>query len=232
MEAGRPRAVSSSSQAARGSPSRGWPTLPGLSSQLPPPRSSRAPSPAWAPRIAAVLAGRGPGEEERHVGVADQPDALLLDVEAGVGLLGRRGRTPRPGRGARRGRGRRPRGCPAGSSSRTNSRVALRDVVARPVDRRRGGLREGGDVSAPSTARSWLPARQSAQRSRTRSAQASGSAPYPSTSPRHQISSTAAASIASSTASSAARLAWMSVIAATRRRPAYPARPRAHTMGR
>ena len=61
------RSVSSSSHAARGSPSRGWPTLPGFSSHSPSERSSRSPSRGgsrrWParPRGARTRAPRGSG---------------------------------------------------------------------------------------------------------------------------------------------------------------------------
>ena len=82
--------MSSSSQAARGSPSRGWPTLPGLSSQPPLARSSSgavAGLGALGRRRGSPLGGAG--EEEGDVGVADQPDPLLLRVEPRFGLLER-----------------------------------------------------------------------------------------------------------------------------------------------
>ena len=139
--------VSSSSQAARGSPSRGWPTLPGLSSQLAARRgSSTAPSPAWAPWASPRRAAVRAGEEERDVGVADQPDPLLLRV-AGPLRPGRsRARTPRSGRGARRGRGRCPSRAAAGSSPRRNSRVAALAFSRVHSTAAARGLREGGDV--------------------------------------------------------------------------------------
>ena len=78
-----PPSRSSSSQAARGSPSRGCPTLPGLISHSPSPRSSSS----SAPR---VCAGRGrpsdAAERQRHVRMADQADPMALDVQAQLGL--------------------------------------------------------------------------------------------------------------------------------------------------
>ena len=74
--------VSSSSQAARGSPSRGWPTLPGLMSHSPPDRSSASPA---AARVAGRRLALGADERQRDVRVADQADALGRDVEAQLG---------------------------------------------------------------------------------------------------------------------------------------------------
>ena len=84
--------VSSSSQAARASPSRGWPTLPGLRIHSPSATSTSSP-----PRRADA-GGRlalGTHEGQRHVRVADQRQALGLGVEAQLGQQGARGRTPR-----------------------------------------------------------------------------------------------------------------------------------------
>ena len=73
---------SSSSQAARGSPSRGCPTLPGFSSHSPLERSSRSPSRRGSPRRELALVA---DERERDVGVPDQADALALHVQAQLG---------------------------------------------------------------------------------------------------------------------------------------------------
>src|SRR5215208_5491223 len=72
--------------------------------------------------------------------------------------------------------------------------------------------------SAPVAARSWLPARQIAARPRASATQASGSAPYPTRSPRHQSSSAPSASAAAMTAWKACLLPWMSDAMATRMR--------------
>src|SRR5881392_4213065 len=92
---------------------------------------------------------------------------------------------------------------------------------------------ENADTSSsPSTARSWLPTRQSAQRSATRVAHSSGCAPYPTTSPRHQSSSGSAPSTSASTASSAGRFAWMSLMNASRMSQADYRRRMANPGGR
>ena len=65
--------VSSTSQAARGSPSRGWPVEPGLSSHSP---LFEVEQVALAPRRAGGGLALGPVEGERDVRVADQRDAV------------------------------------------------------------------------------------------------------------------------------------------------------------
>ena len=166
--------VSSSSQAARGSPSRGWPTLPGLISQRPSSISSRVPAPACQPRASSPSSSSaGRREEQGHVGVADEADPLVLHREAVGGLLG-----PEhvlPDRVARRGvverglvwmsEGERP-----ARKSRFGFEVcsAVHSTAAAAAE-------EKVEVSSsPSTARSWLPTRQTSQRSRASSTQRSG----------------------------------------------------------
>src|SRR5438094_3969588 len=68
---------------------------------------------------------------------------------------------------------------------------------------------------SPVTARSWLPARHTAVCSRASSTHTSGSAPYPTRSPRHHSSAASLAATASSVASNACRLPWMSEMTAT-----------------
>ena len=88
--------VSSSSQAARGSPSRGWPTLPGLSIH----------SPARDVQLVAGARGSRPvagsplarTKDSATWRVADQAHAVALGVEAQLGQQGGRARTPTPGR--------------------------------------------------------------------------------------------------------------------------------------
>ena len=70
--------------------------------------------------------------------------------------------------------------------------------------------------STSTTARSWLPARMIAHSASASATHASGSAPYPTRSPRHHSSSTCASLAASITASKAWRLPWMSDAIATR----------------
>ena len=69
---------------------------------------------------------------------------------------------------------------------------------------------------ALSTARSWLPASFAVQLSQTSSTHPSGWAPYPTTSPRHHVSSTRGLEMSASTASRAGSLAWMSLRTASR----------------
>ena len=78
--------MSSSSQAARGSPSRGWPTLPGLISHSP---SWRSTSSSWWRVVAGGRLSRQPRERQRHVGVPDEAHPVCLRVEAQLGLQGR-----------------------------------------------------------------------------------------------------------------------------------------------
>src|SRR5687767_8263210 len=69
---------------------------------------------------------------------------------------------------------------------------------------------------SPRTTRSWLPARHTSTTSETTSAQSSGWAPYPTTSPRHQTCSGSWLPTSASTAFRAGRLLWMSEMTATR----------------
>src|SRR5687767_10892070 len=63
---------------------------------------------------------------------------------------------------------------------------------------------------SPVTTRSWLPANERWHRSRASCTQPSGCAPYPTRSPRHQISSTPSLSTSARTASKAGRFPWTS----------------------
>ena len=74
--------VSSSSHAARGSPSRGWPTLPGLMSHSPLVRSAISPARGGVPLASRLLVA---AERQRDVRVADGADALRLGGQAEVG---------------------------------------------------------------------------------------------------------------------------------------------------
>ncbi len=90
----------------------------------------------------------GTAEEERHVRVADQPDAARVGVDAGVGLLA--GEHVLPDRVARR-----------GVEEADLTALALRlelaqelqrllaDVCPRPLDRQGGRLGEGVDIERP-----------------------------------------------------------------------------------
>ena len=210
--------MSSSSQAARGSPSRGWPTLPGLSSQRPSPRSSFSPSSAWPPRVSPGPPSSGPGEEERDVRVADQRQPLRLDLHAGVRLLDREHVLPDrvAGRGVEEADALALQAV--GLELARNSSVALADLVPGPLDRLRRGLREGGDVELAEH-REVVVADQAERRSargpgrcrrpgrrRSRPRRRGTRSPRPGASRR-----------SARTASSAGRLAWMSVITATRK---------------
>ena len=171
--------VSSSSQAARGSPSRGWPTLPGLISQRPSERSSRVPAlglgalggvrRARPARRRAGFAGHpGHDEEQRHVGVADQADPRRLDADALRGLVGPQHVLP-----DRVARARRDTGPPRGSRRPAPARAGSRSSRAWPspassARRPRPPGEKDESSSSPRTARSWLPTRQSSHRSATR----------------------------------------------------------------
>ena len=84
------------------------------------------------------------------------------------------------------------------------------DVLPGPPRGLRGVVEKSEMSIAPVTTRSWLPARTRSHRSRASATQPSGSAPYPTRSPRHQVSSTPVVSTSSSTARSAGRLPWTS----------------------
>ncbi len=67
-----PASVSSSSQPARGSPSRGWPTLPGLTSSRSPPSSATNGAIVGAVASGHAIRALRPGD--RQMGVAEQPE--------------------------------------------------------------------------------------------------------------------------------------------------------------
>src|SRR2546427_975861 len=103
----------------------------------------------------------------------------------------------------------------ASSTSRTSGRAPIQawaSVSSRSrvhsAAARAWGLNQSRS-SCPATARSWLPPTTAWQRSPTRSMQAAGSAPYPTTSPRQKTASLRSAASAR-TARSASRLAWTS----------------------
>ena len=89
--------VSSSSHAARGSPSRGWPTLPRIDQPL----ALGQVELGAALHLPAVDVAVGAGEPQRHVCVADGADPGLHGVDAQVGLS--RGQHVLPHRVARAG---------------------------------------------------------------------------------------------------------------------------------
>ena len=134
--------VSSSSQAARGSPSRGWPTLPGLISQRPCERSRTGPGAGLGAAGVVVVAVLGHGEVERDVGVADERDPARLGADALRRLVGPEDVLP--------------------------DRVAGRGVVERDLGLLVGGLeRARGTASSPARAAPGSSGRRPRRRART-----------------------------------------------------------------
>ena len=130
---------SSISQAARGSPSRGCPTLPGFSSHSPSLRSSAVPSRRGSPGGGLALVAL---ERERHVRVSDQADAARLGVEAQLGE--QRREHVLPDGVARAGVVEPDRAlvAPAGSRLSQEGEVLGRDHLARPLGREHRAARE------------------------------------------------------------------------------------------
>ena len=95
-----PSTVSSTIAQARGSPSRGWPTLPGLRMQRRSSSRSCAPSPARSTSTSAVLVAEG----EREVGVADEAVGASRRRPGSGAPPGPRGGTPRADRAGCHGR--------------------------------------------------------------------------------------------------------------------------------
>ncbi len=95
--------------------------------------------------LIALLASRGPGEEECDVRVTDQSDAVALHVEAGGSLLDRKHVLPDgvTGRGVEEPD---PRPLAGRLELPQQLQSALGNVLARPGDGGRGCLGEGGDV--------------------------------------------------------------------------------------
>ena len=168
--------VSSSSQAARGSPSRGWPTLPGFSSHSPSARSACSPprravaGRRLALRARRTTARRASGRRGRRARAGRRGTARRAAAER---------RTPRSGRAGSRGRGRRRRLDRRGLSDAQLVEVLGVDDLLRPARGERGAARElARATSSPVTARSWLPARQTSRvLARASSTQSLGSAP-------------------------------------------------------
>ena len=153
--------VSSRSHAARGSPSRGWPTRAGVQQPL---ALAQIPLQAALRGGSLDLALAVAPEPERHVRMADRAHARLHQVHALVGLPGRRARTPRPGRAATRGRGR-SRGRRSGAQGAQELERARRRCCSRVHSAAAAALDEKSAMSiSPVTTRSWLPARQRSQR--------------------------------------------------------------------
>ena len=154
------RSVSSSSQAARGSPSRGWPGRAGVDQPLAlrEVQLGRPPC-AWCPTRARPPGGRrtarrGSGRSARRGSPWRRSTARRS---------ARTGRTPRSGRAGRRGRARRPRRSPSGLSESRNSRVSGRITSRVHVAASAAPRENSSSESTSTTARSWLPARQTAQ---------------------------------------------------------------------
>ena len=169
------RSRSRSSQAARGSPSRGWPTLPGSAATRRARGRACSPSSRRSP-LAGWPSGRTEGE--RDVGVADHADAVALHVQAQLGQQVGEARTPRRGRAGMRGRARstppRRSGLRVARNARFSGARSRRASIAAAM---RAPFENSSRASSPVTARSWLPARHTATCSRASSTQASGSAP-------------------------------------------------------
>src|SRR5579862_9783336 len=104
---------------------------------------------------------------------------------------------------------------PCAASPSRNSRLSLRITSCVHLAARLAPRENSSSGTSPVTARSWLPARHTAACSRASSTHASGSAPYPTRSPRHHTSAASLEEIASSAASNACLLACMSDITAT-----------------
>ena len=178
MEGRAPRSVSSSSQAARGSPSRGWPTLPGLISQRPRPRSSVVPRPPGRRARPGVPAGDlgGECEEQGDVGMTHEGHPARLRPDALGCLVGPEHVLPD---GIARGSvvEATSRLSSAGSSVERKSTAvgSMRSRVQRTAAAAAGEKVEMSSCS--STARSWLPTRQVEQLSLTRAVHSFGWAP-------------------------------------------------------
>ena len=211
--------MSSSSQAARGSPSRGWPTLPGLISQRPSRRRGSVPAPACAPWTSPRSASR---EEERDVGVADEADPRRL-APACTRPPGRaRARTPRPDRAARRGRATTSCDVSAGERPRRKSSVpseefSLVHSTAAAAAARRSRCR----ARRSPRGRGCRPGRASSARPPA-SAQSSGLGAVADDVAEAPDLLRLGLSMSARTASSAGRLAWMSLKIAIRMRPGPP----------
>ena len=167
--------VSSISHAARGSPSRGWPTEPGLSSHSPRPMSSR--SPARRVRAGRRLALVARAKRQRDVRVADQRDALAARVEAQLGGQAERTYSQIGSRG-RRVVEADALGLALGARARAGTRASRAGSTSCVHCAASAAPREkSSSESTSTTARSWLPARQIAQSASASATQASGSAP-------------------------------------------------------
>ena len=200
-------AVSSRSHAARGSPSRGWPTPPGLTSQLPPDRSSSAPASAVAPKTLPSSSRRN------QSATCEWPTAATRGVHQVDALLRLPGREHvLPDRVARAGVV--ERGLPGrvggGERSQVGHRV-LADRLLRPAGGRRGAGGEVRDRDLTCDHQVVVPGeRQVAPVAGELDALVRLRRRSPTRSPRHQTSSTASSSTSPSTASKAGRFPWTS----------------------
>ncbi len=201
--------MSSRSQDAVGIPSLGWPTLPGLSSTRRPSNVSREPAPGlivWScPSSSTYAIGTWVWPwSPLVVGIAAMP-ARATGVVVTYSQVGSRGlpwTRSVSSRSSRSGR--------ASSQARVSGPIV---ACVHSIARRASTLKASMS-SRPTAAASWFPRTPSAPIERNRATTASGSGPYPTTSPSCQTSSTDG--IAASTASRAAALAWMSERTATR----------------
>ena len=136
--------------------------------------------------------------------VPDEADPMALDIEAQLGLKRREDVLP-----DRITRARVEQTDRLLQAARLEPGEVLAglggDRLLRPPRRQLRPARELLERQRAATPRSWLPARQIAACSRARSTHASGSAPYPTRSPRHHISSHPAPAMSWSTASKACR---------------------------
>ena len=215
-EARRPASVSSSSQAARGSRSRGWPTEPGLRSCLPLELQLLV-----RLRLAALEAGLAERERELHVAVPDEREVGRLRAQRRVGDV--RGQHVLPDRVADRAVEERD-ALALALRRELRERLALvgREDAARPARRDAGIRGELVDVRARPRRRDRGCRRGRSRRARCTSARHSlgrrrSRRCRPGTRPRRCPPAPASAS----TASSACRLLWTSDMTATRksRRP-------------
>ena len=152
------------------------------------------------------------------MGVADQRQPLAAGPPCRRRPARSRARTPRPGRGGRRGRGRSPCAAAVGSSSRRNSSVRLADPLPGPLDRRGRRLREGGDVELAEHGEVVVADQAGVAALADQLGAGVGVGPVADhVSQAPDLLDPALRSALASTASRAGRLAWMSVIAATRK---------------
>ena len=156
-------AVSISSQAARASPSRGWPTEPGLSSQR---RSGRG-------RLRCRPGARPPAIVARRPSASASATWLWPTSTSGAvvasrlaGRPPRSARSPRPGRAGCRGRARPRRASPAGASPASQSRCVGAEHAARPARRAAASPLNSAMSSVPSDGEVVVAAERQRRRAR------------------------------------------------------------------